>query len=142
MTPNLDLGRIARFHWFDPLHPDTAERMRASPAVWSLPIRNPFRIGYFTDNEVGWWHGPLFIYYLMQPATNHTKQRLIALLRDHYDDNWERFTRDFVSPPGIVSFQHLLHNKGTFPQLRPGCRGFIRAAMDGHHRRAVLSSCA
>ena len=62
---------------------------------------NPYRIGYFTDNEVGWWNGALFIYYLKQPATNHTKQRLIALLREHYGDNWEQFTHDFVPPPGI-----------------------------------------
>ena len=94
------------------------------PAAMVAPYKgNPYRIGYFTDNEVGWWNGALFIYYLKQPATNHTKQRLIALLREHYGDDWERFTRDFVPPPGIASFQQLLHNVGTWPQLRPGGEG-------------------
>lgn len=124
VTPYLELGRTARFHWFDPLHPATAERMRTWAHSMVTPYRhNPFRIGYFTDNEVGWWNGALFTYYLKQPATNHTKRRLIALLRDHYGDDWSRFIRDFVPPVGIASFQHLLHNKGVFPQLRPGSEG-------------------
>ena len=84
---------------------------------------NPYRIGYFTDNEVGWWNGALFIHYLKQPATNHTKQRLVALLRDHYRDDWERFMRDFVPPPSISSFDQLLHMEGGWAQLRPGGEG-------------------
>jgi hypothetical protein len=124
VTPYLELGRTARFHWYDPLHPATAERMLAEARSMVAPYRhNPFRIGYFTDNEVGWWNGSLFTYYLKQPATNHTKQYLIAFLRHYYGDDWERFTRDFVPPPGIASFQHLLHNKGTYAQLRPGSTG-------------------
>ena len=123
-TPYLELGRQSRFHWFDPLHPATTERVHAWARRMVAPYKgNPYRIGYFTDNEVGWWNGALFVYYLKQPATNHTKQSLIALLRTHYDDDWEGFTRDFVPPPGITSFQHLLHNVGTWPQLRPGGEG-------------------
>jgi len=124
ITPYLELGRTARFHWFDPFDHSTAESMRVLARRMVAPYKgNPYRIGYFTDNEVGWWNGALFIYYLKQPAINHTKQRLMALLRDHYDNDWELFTRDFVPPPGIASFQHLLHNKGTWPQLRPGGKG-------------------
>jgi hypothetical protein len=123
-TPYLELGRMSRFHWYDPLHPSTAERMRAWARRMVAPYKgNPYRIGYFTDNEVGWWNGALFVYYLKQPATNHTKQHLMALLRTYYADDWERFSRDFVPPPGIASFLHLLHNKGTWPQLRPGGEG-------------------
>jgi hypothetical protein len=124
VTPALDLGRTARFHWFDPLHPVTAERMRDWTRRLVTPYtRNPFRLGYFTDNEVGWWNGPLFTYYLKQPAMNHTKQRLVAFLRDYYNDDWERFTRDFVPPPGVTSFPQLLHATGVYPRLRPGREG-------------------
>ena len=124
VTPVLDLGRTARFHWFDPLHPVTAERMRDWARRLVTPyMRNPFRIGYFTDNEVGWWNGPLFTYYLKQPAMNHTKQRLVAFLRDSYGDDWERFTRDFVPAPGVASFSQLLHATGVYPRLRPGGEG-------------------
>jgi hypothetical protein len=124
VTPYLELGRGSGFHWFDPLHPATGERMRELARQLVAPFKgNPFRIGYFTDNEVGWWNGPLFTYYLKQPATNYTKQHLIAFLRNHYRDDWERFTRDFVPNPGVSSFQQLLHNTGVYPLLRPGSEG-------------------
>jgi hypothetical protein len=128
-TPNLELGRTAQFHWFDPFDPATAERMRASAHRLVAPYKgNPYRIGYFIDNEVGWWNGALFIYYLKQPASNHTKQHLVARLREHYGNDWKRFTEDFVPPAGIASFEHLLHRTGSWPQLRPSGAGihFIR----------------
>ena len=128
-TPNLELGRTARFHWFDPFDPITAERMHAWARRLVAPYKgSAYRIGYFTDNEVGWWNGALFIYYLKQPATNHTKQQLIARLREHYGNDWGRFTQDFVAPAGIASFEHLLQRTGSWPQLRPGGAGihFVR----------------
>jgi hypothetical protein len=129
ITPNLELGRNARFHWLDPFDPATAERMHAWAHLLVAPYKgNPYRIGYFIDNEVGWWNGALFIYYLKQPATNYTKQHLIAQLREHYRNDWKRFKQDFVPPAGIASFEQLLHRTGSWPQLRPGGAGifFIR----------------
>jgi hypothetical protein len=124
VIPNLELGRLSSFHWFDPLHPSAEERMRTKARELVVPYKgNPYRIGYFSDNEVGWWNGALFTYYMKQPPTNYTKQRLLALLRAHYGDDWERFTHDFVPPHGLSSFEHLLHSKGVFPQLRPGGAG-------------------
>jgi hypothetical protein len=127
-TLNLELGRTAQFHWFDPFDPATAERMHAWAHLLVAPYKgNPYRIGYFIDNEVGWWNGALFLYYLKQPATNHTKQQLIARLRVHYGSNWERFTQDFVPPQGTASFEDLLHHTHA-TQLRPGGAGiqFVR----------------
>ena len=112
ITPNLELGRSARFHWFDPFDPATAERMHAWARRLVAPYKgNPYRIGYFIDNEVGWWNGALFLYYLKQPATNHTKQHLIARLREHYGDDWERFTHDFrAASRHRPRLEHLLHH--------------------------------
>ena len=45
---------------------------------------SPYRIGYFSDNEVGWWAGALFVFYSTKPATSFTKQRWVELLRRHY----------------------------------------------------------
>jgi hypothetical protein len=106
--PNLELGRTTRFLWFNRFHPTTAEHMGAWGRRWVAPYKgNPNRIDYFTANEIGGGNGALFIYHLKQPATNHTKQRLIVLLHDHYDD-WKQFTHDFVarqlSPPLSVYF--------------------------------------
>ena len=106
---DLELGRRAKFHWFDPFAPDMQERMTALARELVMPYRgSPYRIGYFSDNEVGWWAGALFVFYSKAPAASETKQRWVALLRQHYDDDWGRFAADFVPPPGVDSWPLLL----------------------------------
>src|SRR3954452_14858049 len=83
---------------------------------------SPYRIGYFSDNEVGWWAGALFVYYSKQPARSATKQRWVELLRRHYDDDWRKFTADFVSPTGVKSWAGLLRST-AMTQMRPGGDG-------------------
>jgi hypothetical protein len=124
VIPDLELGRTARFHWVDPFDPATAERMRTAARGLVAPYRgSPYRIGYFSDNEAGWWNGALFGFFVQQPATNHTKQRLVALLRAHYGGDWRRFARDFVPPAGAASWDDLLRASGTPARLRPGGEG-------------------
>ena len=123
VIPNLALGSTARFHWVDPFDPATEERMRETARVLVRPyVGRPYRIGYFSDNEVGWWNGALFAFYLEQAPTNHTKRRLVALLRDHYGGDWRRFARDFVPPAGVISFDGLVRARRS-PTLRPGGSG-------------------
>jgi len=122
--PDLQLGLMAGFHWSDPFAPRMGRRMRETARRLVAPYAgSAYRIGYFPDNEVGWWNGALFSFYLEKDARNHTKRRLIALLRRHYDDDWHAFTRDFVPPPGIASFADLLRRRGPTPSLRPGGAG-------------------
>jgi hypothetical protein len=120
---DLELGRNARFHWFDPFAPTTERRMMALARTLVAPYRNtPYRIGYFSDNEVGWWAGALFVFYSMQPAQSATKQRWLATLRRHYHDDWSRFTADFVPPSGVHSWAALLAAT-RMTRMRPGGDG-------------------
>src|SRR5262249_3688927 len=101
--------------------------------------RNPLRIGYFIDNEVGWWNGTLYTSFIQRPPANHTKQRLVALLRSHYGGDWRRFSEDFVTD-GLNSFDELLRGEGRVPKLRPGGQGIqvVRrwtAEVAGHYYR-------
>ncbi|HEV2264540.1 MAG TPA: hypothetical protein VGR79_08415 [Stellaceae bacterium] len=122
-TIDLELGRLSKFHWFDPFRPDMAAIMDAEAAKLIAPYRHTaYRIGYFSDNEVGWWDGALFTFYSRKPAANFTKQRLVAMLRARYGDDWPRFTRDFVPPPGVDSWASLLTTRGA-TRLRPGGDG-------------------
>ena len=122
--PDLDLGWRARFHWADPLDPSVEELMMTQAREAVGPYKgSAYRIGYFADNEVGWWNGTLFSYYLNQPATNHTKQALVALLDSHYGGDWHRFIDDFVVTTGISSFQELLRRPDAHAHLRPGGNG-------------------
>jgi hypothetical protein len=119
---DLEVGRGSRFHWFDPFDPATETAMRRKMAELVAPYRNdPLRIGYFSDNEVGWWGGALFAYYSWQPATNHTKQRWLQALREGYGD-WARFTADFVVPAGVASWHDLLTSESPV-KLRAGGHG-------------------
>jgi len=120
---DLELGRIAQFHWFDPFDPAMPKRMDDEAVKLTAPYRgNPYRIGYFSDNEVGWWDGALFTFYSKQPAANYAKQRLIKLLRETYRDNWQAFTADFVPPENVGSWTPLLAAE-TVTKLRPGGQG-------------------
>jgi hypothetical protein len=119
---NLELGRLARFHWFDPFDPAIEDAMNALAPSLVAPYKgSPYRIGYFSDNEVGWWNGALFVFYSMKPASNYTKQRWVELLRDHYRD-WNAFLADFVPPAGIASWEELLGAESP-TKLRPGGHG-------------------
>ncbi|HEY3910453.1 MAG TPA: hypothetical protein VGM07_11245 [Stellaceae bacterium] len=120
---DLELGRQAQFHWFDPFAPATAARMMALARRLVAPYRNsPYRIGYFSDNEVGWWAGALFVFYSMQPAGSATKQRWVEALRQHYAGDWTRFTGDFLPPAGAGSWAQLLAATGM-TRMRPGGGG-------------------
>lgn len=120
---NLELGRLARFHWFDPFDPAMEQRMREEAVRLTAPYRHtPYRLGYFSDNEVGWWGGALFVFYSKKPASNYTKQRWVAELRRLYGDDWRRFTADFVPPVGVNSWDRLLKAEAA-TRLRPGGHG-------------------
>ena len=120
---DLELGRRAKFHWFDPFSPETERRMMALAQELAAPYRgSPYRIGYFSDNEVGWWAGALFVFYSQKPATSFTKQRWLAMLRERYHKDWARFVADFVPPAGVDSWDKLLRSE-QMTHLRPGGHG-------------------
>jgi hypothetical protein len=122
-TPELELGRNVNFVWTDPFDPALMPELRRAAVAAVAPYRgDPLRIGYFSDNEIGWWNGPLFVAFLTYPPENHTKQRLVAMLRERYRDDWQEFERDFVPAPGTARFDDLLAAR-TAPYLRPGGNG-------------------
>ncbi len=120
---NLELGRNSRFHWLDPFHPNMGWFMAKKARQLVAPYReSPYRIGYFSDNEVGWWGGALFNYYAREPALNYTKQHWVAMLRTYYSGNWQRFISDFVPPANVRSWRDLLRAR-DITQLRVGGNG-------------------
>ena len=126
---NLELGRRAKFHWFDPFAPDMQSEMTALARELVAPYRgSPYRIGYFSDNEVGWWAGALFVFYSQKPASSFTKQRWVSMLRDRYQGEWSRFTADFIPPAGTGSWDDLLRAERP-THMRPAGNG-IKAARE------------
>lgn len=122
--PSLELARTLLFLWNEPFRPSMEEEMRQLVRRLIAPYKgNPYRIGYFPDNEIGWWYPAFFLYYIQEPPSSPTKQRLLALLRQHYGDDWQRFEHDFVPPSGVTSFADLLASHGTSTRLRVGGAG-------------------
>ena len=71
LTVDLELGRHSRFHWFDPFDPQMEQETLEKARELTAPYRNlPQLIGYFSDNEVGWWNSSLFVWFLKAPWEN------------------------------------------------------------------------
>jgi len=80
------------------------------------------RIGYFPDNEVGWWNTSLFEFYLSKGWENHSKRLLWQLLHDHYHGDWAALLKDWVPVPVASGFESL-RDAGVALRLRPGGAG-------------------
>ena len=123
LTVDLELGRNSKFHWFDPFNPEQERETLAWAEKLTAPYRHdPKLLGYFSDNEVGWWNSALFIWYLKKGWENHTKQVLWQLISDHYQGQWRRLLRDWVPARSLTGFEDL-KRAGASLQLRPGGYG-------------------
>lgn len=123
LTVDLELGRNSKFHWFDPFSPQQEAETLAWAAHLTAPYRNdPKLLGYFSDNEVGWWNSALFGWYVSKGWHNYTKRMLWQLTVDHYHGRWDRFLRDWVPERSITSFEDL-KEAGAKLKLRPGGYG-------------------
>lgn len=123
LVPELDLGRLSRLHWFDPFAPDAQAIATAKAREITAPFKdNPAVIGYFTDNEVGWWNAPLFRWYLGNEWAVYTKQVLWRMIHDHYKGDWRRLLVDFVPGKDVTGFEDLRKGRAEL-HLRPGGHG-------------------
>lgn len=123
VIPEIDLGRNAKLHWydiFDPSMQDTADEIAGE--IVARYKDNPRVLGYFTDNEVGWWNAPLFVWHLERSWAFSSKRVLWQLLYDTYQGKFDKLSADFVPGPGLDSFEKLKEG-GAALKLRPGGQG-------------------
>ncbi len=70
--PEIDLGWRADILWSDPFDPATEHRVIATAREAVATSKNSaYRIGYFPDNEIGWWNGALFVHYMRESRQSH-----------------------------------------------------------------------
>ena len=121
LTPVLHVGSTAGAPWWDMWDPKIIQRMDDVARGQILAVRDDARlIGYYTDNEMGWWNATLFRMALDQPPASGQRQRLLGLLRETYANDWKRLLADF-EPEGADSFD-ALDQRGQL-WLRPGGNG-------------------
>lgn len=118
VSPVLHAGSTAGIPWLDMWNADVlarvdeTARLGISAVAGKLPI-----LGYYADNELGWWNHVLVDMTLKMPAESGQRRRVVALLRKHYGGDWQRLLADF-DPEGPDSFEALSRAGTLF--LRPG----------------------
>jgi hypothetical protein len=121
MTPVLSLGSSAGAPWWDMWDEKNLRRMEEIAVERIVPVRDdPRVIGYYSDNELGWWNATLWRMTLEQPATSGQRQRLIQLLHEIYHDDWSALIKDF-EPEHASNWDELEH--GGMLRYRPGSNG-------------------
>jgi hypothetical protein len=123
-TPVLHMGASAGLPWWDMWDPKNVQRMEEIARDQILAIRDdPRLMGYYSDNELGWWNAALFKMTLEQPSTSGQRRRLLELLKRTYRNNWELLAKDFDG--GSLTSWEQLERSGLL-YLRPEGDG-IRA---------------
>jgi hypothetical protein len=120
-TLALDLGRWVGAPWIDVAAPGSLETIRAHVLAEVRPHRDdPQLLGYFVDNELGWYESSLFSYWAGQPGGERLKQRLYALLLEEYRGDLGALLADFSVTPRPARFEALLGALRC--EVRPGRR--------------------
>jgi hypothetical protein len=121
-APVLHIGSTAGAPWWDMWDPKIIDRMDQVAREQILAMRDdPRLMGYYSDNEMGWWNAILFKMTLEQAPSSGQRQRLLELLRETYRDDWSELLRDFEPAPGVENWQELEQHGVLF--LRPGGNG-------------------
>jgi len=119
--PVLAVGMSCGVPWRDMWDTNIIAQMHQIARDQILPLRHDPRVlGYYSDNEMGWWNAALFKLTLEQAPTSGQRQRLLQLLRETYHANWSELLRDF-EPEGVGSFTELDQHGMLY--LRPGSQG-------------------
>ncbi|MCW5941970.1 MAG: hypothetical protein KIS66_07045 [Fimbriimonadaceae bacterium] len=127
-TPVLHLG-ASGIPWKDMWDPSVIDDTYRIAREGVAPNRDdPRVIGYFSDNELGWWYGAMFEWAWKATPEHGTRDRLVALLREAYPGVWQTVTEDFDCE-GATDFATLQRAGRLF--LRPGGHGmaYVRKVM-------------
>lgn len=121
LAPVAHIGSTAGAPWLDMWDPTNLARMERVARQTILPLcDNPRVIGFYVDNEVGWWNARLWQMTLKQAPGSGQRQRLLAFLRETYDGDWRRLTSDF-NPEGATNWEDLSKDGVLWP--KPGSNG-------------------
>ncbi len=119
--PVLAVGMSCGVPWLDMWDTNVIARMHQIARDQILPLRNdPNLLGYYSDNEMGWWNAALLKLTLQQAPSSGQRLRIINLLLENYHNRWSELLKDF-EPNGADSFEEL-DQRGML-YLRPGSQG-------------------
>jgi len=121
ITPVLHMGSTSGLPWWDMWNPKHIARMDEVAREKILAVRDdPRLLGYYSDNELGWWNSILWKGTLDQASTSGQRRRLIGMLHEHYRGDWKKLMEDFESD-GAQSWEELGEDGMLY--LRGGGKG-------------------
>ncbi len=131
-TEVLHLGSYDKAPWHD-LFSTESKTIIAKAAADLIPKHrdDPKLIGYFTDNELGWWDDTLFITYFGFKKGAPGKLALVESIRKTYGGNYSAFLREWKTD--ATSFEDLAATTKIW--LKAGTSG-IRAVHDFNFKLA------
>ena len=97
-TVVLHLGAYYRAPWDDLFSTEAHKAIDSAAKKQIEPIRSdPNLIGYFTDNELGWWDDTVFLNYVVKlPSGSKGRKAAHSLLRKLYG-SFEEFQKDWLT---------------------------------------------
>ena len=119
-TPIIHSGSSAGFPWTDMWDPSMVKIADDVTKGLVDSLHHDRRIiGYFSDNELGWWR-PAMFEWIWKQKTHFTRHRVINLLKRRYLGDWKALKSDFDAGE-IASWDQL--EKGGRLFLKPGRAG-------------------
>ncbi|MHB8635923.1 MAG: hypothetical protein ACYC96_05565 [Fimbriimonadaceae bacterium] len=120
MTPIIHAGSSAGFPWLDMWDPALVKVADGVTKGLIQSLKNdPRIIGYFSDNELGWWK-PAVWDWVWKQKTHFERARVVQTLKQHYHGDWSKFGRDF-EVVGARNWSELA--RVGHPFLRADCSG-------------------
>lgn len=134
----LHLGSYARLPFEDIFGKDVEATLEKAAKDQIEKLRDdPMLVGYFTDNELGWWPGALLLAYWKMPASTPGHRRLLEVVRRVYKDDFEEFRRDWDTK--ATSFEMALDQA---PAMKAGADGMrLVEAWTGEMARHYYTLC-
>jgi hypothetical protein len=121
LTPVLHVGSTAGAPWWDMWDSKITGRMEQVARDQIMRLRDdPRLLGYYSDNEMGWWTEAIVKMTLEQRRTSGQRQRLLTLLHRTYRDDWSALLKDFE-----------VEDAGDWETLERGGRLYLRPGGNG-----------
>jgi hypothetical protein len=120
-TIPLAWGSTLSVPWMDPGSAESKAKLRELSELIKRYKGDKNLIGYFIDNELGWWDESMFTYWFTRPSAERPKAAMLKLLKAEYNGDLSRLTQDLDLSPLPVRWKDLA---GKFERatLKAGAR--------------------
>jgi hypothetical protein len=118
---SLHLGSYVGAPWVDVGSQASMDIIRPLVEPLAKYRDDPLLIGYFIDNELGWYEDSVFSYWAALDAADPSKARLWDMLNEAYRGDLKAFSADFKVMPKPASFKALKKKMASI-EIMPGRR--------------------